>query len=930
MKNFILIFLIISLFGSAKAQNRKYSIFNNTNRIEDSVSAVLPDKYYLIPIKEHKELALSASRIVNDELIIVKGNLINLVNVNEKFYQLNNSWKFSANFFQKNRDVNKPHIFSLKYTPPLAIETIINVPGVELVEHYEKAHLLLVRTTVNILEASLANFGSIEYIDWADRVATEESPLRQYNPSINRITTAKNNYPNLTGDVTVSLKENSINDGDIDLVGKVTLDAGSSTEFTQHAKEMGTFIAGYGNSFMTGEGVATGASLICTNFNSLFAEDEGYYVDHSIHVQNHSYGTGIENFYGNETLSYDQIVVDMPELVHVFSAGNAGSAALEFGTYQGLEGYANLTGDFKQAKNVLVIAALDSAMNHESLTSSGPSYDGRVKPELAAFGGEGTSESAALASGSIAMLQDHFFQLNGYYPTSSLIKSLLIAGANEADAPGIDYRTGYGSINLNQSLAIIDSAFFYEGTMSSNESSITTITIPPSTAELKVVISWIDPPANPEDAFALVNDLDLTVTSPSNAVWLPWVLDPSPNISALSAPPIRGEDHLNNVEMISIENPESGNYTFTIKANTFLNNQRFSVAYRYKKKDTISWSYPTKSDHLTSATAPYLRWENGYDAQTATILIKYGEAEWEPIGIANTKEEQFQLTLKDTSSYAQLKMEVGPSTYLSDTFTISRLLELHVENDCPDELILSWDKLDHTNSYTLYGLQDHEMNPVINTSDTTLALNKSMFSEIYFAVQPTHTPHFDGLRSFAVNYTNQNKGCYLTNFLVNITNENLTTLELSVNVPYQIEEIVIYKSYQNEPRTSLEQLVPDSRTVYGFLDYNLKPGKHTYQAELFLKNGSSVLSEEITLFYTNENITIVFPNPVSGNTINVLNDFSGGTLQLLNSTGQFIKSYDLVNTVEPLDLTGVEPGMYLYRIVFENNEVATGRFIRTN
>jgi hypothetical protein len=57
--------------------------------------------------------------------------------------------------------------------------------------------------------------------------------------------------------------------------------------------------------------------------------------------------------------------------------------------------FANLTGNFKMAKNVLTIAAIDSTDEIPDLSSAGPVYDGRLAPQLTAPGPNGTSDAAA-------------------------------------------------------------------------------------------------------------------------------------------------------------------------------------------------------------------------------------------------------------------------------------------------------------------------------------------------------------------------------------------------------------------------------------------------------------------------------------------------------------------------------------------------------
>jgi len=927
MQNIILFFLLFITFLPSKSISRKYSILYYTISTLDSIPVIDSNKYYMVDITNQKEGLSRISRRLNNDSAIVKGSQLNFVNVNQNLTLLNNTWKISSSLSRDNPLPTQIQLFSIKIAQGTHWKTVLDDLEIKVIKHFANTNILLVETTYEIIKKVIQN-SAIEYVDKANRVASEESPLRQYNPSINRISTAKNRYPHLKGSLVVSLKENSIIENDIDLLGKVTLDTNSSTEFTQHAKEMGTLIGGSGNSHKTGEGVALGASLICTNFSSLFAENATYYNGHFIKVQNHSYGTGIENFYGNESVSYDQITNDIPELVHVFSAGNAGSLAPEFGTYSGISSYANLTGDFKQSKNVLVIAALDSSMNHVGLTSSGPAYDGRLKPELAAFGGEGTSESAAIVSGAVVMLQNHFTNLNGYMPTSSLIKSLLIAGANEADTPGIDFRTGYGSVNLNKSLQIIDANNYIEASLESNTTYSFNLNVPANTSELKVVVSWIDPPANPEDAFALVNDLDLSITSPLNTIWLPWVLDSSPNTIALSSAPTRGKDHLNNVEMVSIKNPETGAFTVNISAAQLATNiQNFSVAFIVEPTNSFEWSFPTTTDYLEAGTTPYFRWENTYASQSGNLFIKYGNGAWFPIGQPLVTSEQFKYTLKDTTIYATLKMAISGIDYISDTFSISKPMRLSVENDCDSDFILSWNKLANTTSYVLYELQTNQLKPILTTADTLVTLDKSTYSGNFYAVQPIQANGLKSLQSFTIDVINRNQGCFLTNFLVFLDPDGFANIQMDVNVPYEINEITILKTFHSTENV-LEQFSPGSETHFSIEDNDLTPGNYQYSTQLLLNNGATIFSDTLTLFYTDDKTVIVYPNPVQADFVNILNAFPGGKLQLINQQGQTIKYYDLVNMVEPIDLVGISKGVYVFRILFEEKIVSSGKIIR--
>lgn len=922
--------LTIGFYFDSNSQNRLFSTQDRIYTIRDTISDISTEKYYVVNKSEFNSSDMITIRRLSNDRLIVKGDPLHPPNVGIFYKITNNSWKLSYWLSSDSISNYKMEVYSIKFSQGADLDFVNQIQEINILREITNARILIIETNFDTVLNELIDNSAIEYIDIATRSPLEETPLRQYNPDINRISKAKHRYPTLLGEgISISIKENSIDQGDIDLLGKVTIDVNSSSESTQHAKEMGTLIAGLGNSHKTGEGVAINSSLVCTDFSSLFAEDNSYYNQHGITVQNHSYGTGIENFYGNESISYDQIAIDNPTLVHVFSAGNAGSAPPEFGTYAGLEGYANLTGDFKQAKNVLVIAAIDSTLTHEELTSSGPAYDGRVKPELAAFGGEGTSESAALVSGSVAMLQKHFENKTRSIPTSTMVKSLLIAGANEAHTKGLDFKTGYGSVNLNKSLQLIDSQNYVESSINPNDTYTHQLNLPADVSELKVVVSWIDPPANPEDVTALINDLDMVITAPDNSQWLPWVLNHSPNIADLSALPIRKEDHLNNVEMTTIENPTEGLYDIAINSNQVTGvSQGFSIAYSVKLKDTFGWSFPTSSDHLEAATTPYFRWENTFGNQTGELSIKYGSGFWELISTANLEDEYFKYSLKDTTITAALKMSVSGVDYISNIFSITQNQQVSVENECENNFILGWGELENTDSYTLYELQsNNKLSPILTTVDTLATLDKSVYTGNYYAIKPTQTGGIDGLKSFTINAENKNAGCYLTSFLAFLDVDGIGNIRLSLNVPFQIDEVIINKEFEQSSEV-FQQFSPGNQSDFIFEERDLTPGIYYYSTELKINSGETIYSDTLSMFYTDDNTVIAFPNPVEDNFVNILNSYPGGIFQLLDTKGSVIKNYDLVNIVEPIELTGLEKGVYLFRIIYEDKVVNAGRIVR--
>jgi hypothetical protein len=66
------------------------------------------------------------------------------------------------------------------------------------------------------------------------------------------------------------------------------------------------------------------------------------------------------------------------------SAGNVGESFATDGKYANIPGYANLTGNFKMAKNIITVGAIDPKENIPPQSSAGPLYDGRIAPQLTA------------------------------------------------------------------------------------------------------------------------------------------------------------------------------------------------------------------------------------------------------------------------------------------------------------------------------------------------------------------------------------------------------------------------------------------------------------------------------------------------------------------------------------------------------------------
>src|SRR5262245_60713439 len=146
-----------------------------------------------------------------------------------------------------------------------------------------------------------------------------------------------------------------------------------------------------------------------------------------------------------------------------------------------------------------------------------------------------------------------------------------------------DFATGFGLVDAEAAcLKIVETTHCRQDTIQTSGSSQSwCIEVPAGSPELKVVLAWDDPPGctlGHPAVGRLVNDLDLVLADPNGQTYRPWVLKPFPlgpspgdgnpdpisrSLTEIQADP--GEDHTNNVEMISVSAPMQGTWKATVK-----------------------------------------------------------------------------------------------------------------------------------------------------------------------------------------------------------------------------------------------------------------------------------------------------------------------------------------------------------------------------
>ncbi|MFC1733650.1 S8 family serine peptidase, partial [candidate division KSB1 bacterium] len=537
-----------------------------------------------------------------------------------------------------------------------------------------------------------------------------------------------------------------------------------------HGDMTSGILMGAGNLNPTIKGMATGAHLHLydiSNYPHIVYADSNL-INLGTVITSTSYSQNCGGEYTIESSAVDQQLHQNPSLIHVFSAGNAGTSNCNYGAGSS---WGNITGGIKASKNVIATGNLDYIDNLQNSSSRGPAKDGRIKPDICANGynqlstdenqtyqiGGGTSAAAPGIAGILAQLYQAYKELNnGNNPEAPLMKACLLNTAEDLGNKGPDFTHGWGRVNALRALRTIEENRYWDSTITQGITHHFALNIPPSTKQVKVMCYWLDKEGSVTASKALVNDLNMYITGPDSTVYLPWRLDPTPNPVTLNYPAEKGNDSLNNMEQVAIDTATAGIYTITIQGFQVPQGpQKYYIVYEFHT-DQVEVTYPIGGEGFVPGETETIRWDAYGNTSGFTLEYSINNGiTWNYLAtIGNPEQRYFNWTVPGTiTGEALVKVNRGAYSDSSDVpFSIINYpSNLNINWACPDSFQLSWNSVNGAIAYEINLLGSMYMDSIGMTTNTSYVISGiNPIDEYWLSVRAIDSAYGKGRRAYAM------------------------------------------------------------------------------------------------------------------------------------------------------------------------------------
>jgi hypothetical protein len=338
------------------------------------------------------------------------------------------------------------------------------------------------------------------------------------------------------------------------------------------------------NVYTTNDGMAFAAKLSFKNLSSitgsnLYSSLQEAHTD-GARVHSNSWGDDGTRSYTSWCRQIDQFSWDFEDNVVAFAVSNGPQSTTP-----------------ENATNCLAVGASQDTPNQASFCSggTGPTQDGRRKPEVFAPGCNTTSANAGTTCGVTGMtgtsmaspavagagllvrqyFTDGFYPsgaatpADGFVPTGGLVRAVMMNSAT--DMTGI---AGYPSNQEGWGRLLLDNALFFAGDarklivkdvrradgMTTGQTAVYTINVLSNAQPLRITMSFTQPPAAVNAANPAINNLDLEVVEPGGDTYRGNTFTSGQSSSGGTA------DARNNTEMVIRTAPTPGVYTIRVIA----------------------------------------------------------------------------------------------------------------------------------------------------------------------------------------------------------------------------------------------------------------------------------------------------------------------------------------------------------------------------
>ena len=448
-----------------------------------------------------------------------------------------------------------------------------------------------------VVDVVLSNFQELTELDVVAWIENKPGKTQQTNTdaaAMSNVDDIANEFRLDGNGIVMGIWDAGNVDDHVDFGNRVTNRDNATAD--EHATHVAGTMLGNGAGDPRALGMAPSATLNAYDWNSDNAEMRRAANDLNVVISNHSYGTRTGWFLDNGGWSFldnqdefgrydakarewDDIVEDTGLLI-VKAAGNDRGEGSHMATNSqptdgGDDGYDSIS-TYGNAKNIITVGSLDEFGDISDFSSRGPADDGRIKPDLVANGERvfstildngygpswGTSMASPVVSGASALISQRFTQVFGRAPQASMTKALLLHSAQDLGNPGPDYDTGWGLLDAQAAVDLINQGARHFSTerIFNGMSNTDSIIVHGGEEQFKVTIAWTDRRGPANGARSLVNDMDIRLVSPSGVTYFPWVKDANNPANAAT----RGNNDIDNVEQIVVNNPEAGEWSMTI------------------------------------------------------------------------------------------------------------------------------------------------------------------------------------------------------------------------------------------------------------------------------------------------------------------------------------------------------------------------------